>query len=92
MGHVRYCEQYPDLFVPLSAEQGWAVEQTLANGRLEGWDPDRLEVAELIEHASGRSSLAEYVARGSERRRQLTGLVPLSEAAGGLDFLLRQVP
>ena len=68
MVHVRYAEQFPDLFAPLTADQVWAIEQTLANGRLEGWDPDRADVADLIDQALGRLTLAEYVARGSERR------------------------
>jgi len=37
----------------------------LANGRLEGWDPDRADVADLIDQALGRLTLTEYVARGS---------------------------
>jgi diadenosine tetraphosphatase ApaH/serine/threonine PP2A family protein phosphatase len=39
MGRIRYCQQYPDLFAGLPADQVWSVEQTLANGRLEGWGP-----------------------------------------------------
>lgn len=68
MEHVRYSAQYPDLFALLSAELVWAVEQTLANGRLEGWNPDRCEVADLIDNMLGRLTLTEYVARGSVRQ------------------------
>jgi len=68
MAHVRYSQQHPDLFAPLTADQVWAIEQTLANGRLEGWDPDRSDVADLIDQALGRLTLTEYVARGTERR------------------------
>jgi len=49
----------------LTVDQVWAIEQTLANGRLEGWDPDRADVADLIDQALGRLTLTEYVARGS---------------------------
>ncbi len=66
--HVRYCEQHPDLFAPLTATQVWAVEQTLANSRLEGWDPDRSEVADLIDYTLGKLTRAEYVSRASGRR------------------------
>lgn len=68
MAHVRYSQQYPDLFAPLTADQVWAIEQTLANGRLEGWDPDRSDVADLIDQALGRLTLTQYVAGGAERR------------------------
>ncbi len=67
VAHIRYSEQFPDLFAPLTADQVWAIEQTLANGRLEGWAPDRSDVADLIDQALGRLTLTEYVARGSER-------------------------
>ena len=33
-------------------------------GRLEGWDPDRADAADLINQALGRLTLAEYVGRG----------------------------
>jgi len=66
--HVRYSEQFPDLFAPLQASHVWAVEQTLANGRLEGWDPDRSDVADLIGYTLGQLTRTEYVARASERR------------------------
>ena len=68
MAHVRYSQQYPDLFAPLTDAQVWAIEQTLANGRLEGWNPDRADVVDLIDKALGRLTLAEYVTRGSDRR------------------------
>jgi hypothetical protein len=66
--HVRYSQQHTDLFAPLTADQVWAIEQTLANGRLEGWDPDRSDVADLIDYTLGKLTRAEYVSRASERR------------------------
>lgn len=51
MAYVRYSEQNPDLFASLTADQVWAIEQGLANGRLEGWDPDRSDVADLIDQS-----------------------------------------
>ncbi len=57
VAHIRYSEQFPDLFAPLTADQVWAIEQTLANGRLEGWAPDRSDVADLIDQALGRLTL-----------------------------------
>jgi len=68
MSRLRFSEQFPDLFAGLPAARVRAVEQTLANGRLEGWNPDRETVADLIDYTLGRLTRTEYVARGSQRR------------------------
>lgn len=66
--HIRYSVQHPDLFAPLSAAQVRAVEQTLANGRLEGWDPGRGDIADLIDYTLGGLTRTECVTRASQRR------------------------
>ena len=45
MAEFSFEPLYPDLFEGLSERDKWVVEQSLANGRLEGWHPTREEVA-----------------------------------------------
>ena len=67
MERISYQERDPDLFAPLGADQVWAVEQALANGRLEGWQPTREEIADLIAGGLGRLSFEDYLARARNR-------------------------
>ena len=76
-GH-RYSEQYPELFAPLTKRQVFDVEQALANGRLEGWQPSREEIADLVDGALGRLSPEEHLQRALRR----AGVPAPTRAAG----------
>lgn len=66
----RYARAWPDLFDELpDAETKRSVSATLANGRLEGYEPSREAVANVIDAALGRVSYEEYMARVSDRLR-----------------------
>lgn len=65
----RYARRWPELFAPLDDDQKWSVSQALANGRLEGWEPTREEVADLIDRAREVISADEYRARVLDRAR-----------------------
>ena len=60
----RYAQRWPDLFEPLTDEQKTAVSQTLANSRLEGDNPTRADVANLVDYAAGLVTFDQYMARG----------------------------
>jgi hypothetical protein len=59
----RYARRWPELFEPLDDEQKQRISDALANNRLEGWEPDRDDVADLIDRELGRIDAAEYVRR-----------------------------
>ncbi len=59
----RYAQRWPDLFEPLDDEQRRAVSQALANSRLEGDDPSRQDVADLVDFTAGKLTFDEYMAR-----------------------------
>ncbi|GAA1821728.1 hypothetical protein [Agromyces neolithicus] len=62
--------RWPDVFAPLSAEQRTIVVQTLANQWLEGWEPNRGDVADLADLVRGALTEAEYDARARARAKQ----------------------
>jgi hypothetical protein len=59
----RYARQWPDLFDQLDDEQKQRVSDALANNRLEGWEPGRDDVADLVDRELGRIDTAEYIRR-----------------------------
>jgi Antitoxin VbhA len=59
--------RWPELFEPLDDAQREHISEVLAKGRLEGWDPGRDEVADLIDHELGRIDAAEYALRTASR-------------------------
>lgn len=59
----RYAQRWPDLFEPLDDEQKQRVSDALANNRLEGWEPQRDDVADLVDREAGRIDTAEYIRR-----------------------------
>ncbi len=67
---ISYEEKFPDLFVGLSARDKWVVEQSLANGRLEGWRPTRDEVAEAVAFQRGELTVQDVLDRAMQ---QVTG-------------------
>ncbi len=63
----RYAQRWPELFAPLDDDQKRGVSQALANGRLEGWQPTRDEVADLIARERGLLSFEQYKQRVLDR-------------------------
>ncbi|GAA2839260.1 antitoxin VbhA family protein [Kribbella solani] len=59
----RYVQRWPELFEPLDDAQKQRVSDALANNRLEGWEPQRDDVADLVDCELGRIDVAEYVRR-----------------------------
>lgn len=60
----EWAVRYPDLFAELTIEQKWSVHNTIANNEMEGWEPTRDNVADLIALTRGDITLEEYVRRG----------------------------
>jgi hypothetical protein len=63
----RYAQRWPELFEPLDDAQKQRISDALANGRLEGWEPEREDVADLIDRELGRIDRSEYVRRTMAR-------------------------
>lgn len=59
----RYARRWPDLFEPLDDAQRQRLSDALAIGRLEGWEPDRDDVADLADRELGRIDAREYARR-----------------------------
>lgn len=59
--------RYPDLFSGLSVRQQWAVHNTIANHVMEGWEPERADVADLTALERGDIDGEEYVRRADAR-------------------------
>lgn len=71
MGEVFDVEQrWPELFAPLDRQQRWAVSQSVAIGWHEGWEPNREDVANLVDNARGVID-DEYLRRARERARRV---------------------
>lgn len=69
-------ERWPELFAELDPGRRRAVVQSLASAWHEGWQPDRDDVANLIEETTGAIDGAEYLRRvdaAAERRRSVPG-------------------
>ena len=56
--------RYPELFAGLTIDQKWSVHNTIATNEMEGWEPTRANVADLIALTRGTITLEEYVLRG----------------------------
>lgn len=56
-------ERWPELFVQLDDAQRRAVVQSLASAWHEGWEPNREDVADLIDEARGAITFEEYQRR-----------------------------
>lgn len=74
-----YTERFPDLFAGLTDDQASGITNALANGYLEGWQPTREQVADLIAVELGQISEDEYFARGGRRADLAAGRI---KAAG----------
>lgn len=59
--------RYPDLFVGLTDQQKWDVHNNIASHVMEGWKPDRDDIADLTALTRGDIDGDEYVRRGTER-------------------------
>lgn len=59
----RYAQRWPELFEPLDDDQKQRVSDALSNNRLEGWEPERDDVADLVDREAGRIDTAEYIRR-----------------------------
>ena len=64
--------RWPELFAQLDAEQQRAVVQMLAAGWHEGWDPNREDVADLIDYTRGAITMDEYEARSLAKAERIT--------------------
>jgi len=56
-------ERWPELFELVTPEQRKAVTSALVAGWHEGWQPNRKDVADLIDYARGAITMDEYKAR-----------------------------
>jgi hypothetical protein len=63
----RYAQRWPELFEPMTDEQKQRVSDVLANGRLEGWEPTREDVADLVDRELGRIDTVEFNRRTMAR-------------------------
>ncbi|MFF0266388.1 hypothetical protein [Kribbella sp. NPDC004536] len=59
----RYAQRWPELFESLDDDQKQRVSDALSNNRLEGWEPERDDVADLADREAGRIDTAEYIRR-----------------------------
>lgn len=59
----RYAQRWPELFESLDDDQKQRVSDALANNQLEGWEPQRDDVADLADREAGRIDTAEYIRR-----------------------------
>ncbi|MET9312933.1 MULTISPECIES: hypothetical protein [unclassified Kribbella] len=59
----RYAQRWPELFEALDDDQKQRVSDALSNNRLEGWEPQRDDVADLVDREAGRIDTAEYIRR-----------------------------
>lgn len=81
--------RWPELFALLTAEQRSVVIEAMASTWHEGWEPNREDVENIVDHARGAIGDEEYLRRAdaaAERRRvtqpPVTGLSP-TETTGG---------
>lgn len=65
--------RWPELFTQLDAEQRRAVVRSLAAGWHEGWEPNREDVADLIDYTRGALTFDEYQARSAEKAARIAG-------------------
>ncbi|HZX04103.1 hypothetical protein [Kribbella sp.] len=63
----RYAQRWPELFESLDDDQKQRVSDALANNQLEGWEPQRDDVADLAAREAGRIDTAEYIRRTMAR-------------------------
>lgn len=63
--------RHPDLFTGLPAAIVHAVDQAVAAERLEGWRPERTDVADLVALATGERTREEFVADRLDRAASL---------------------
>jgi hypothetical protein len=58
-----YAAQWPELFARLPDDAArWRLSQSLANARLDGWEPTREAVELLVDAAVGSIPATEFVA------------------------------
>ncbi|MCK0515780.1 hypothetical protein [Williamsia sp. DF01-3] len=62
-----YAVRYPDLFAGLTIEQKWNVHNNIASHVLDGWAPNRDDIADLTALERGDIDGDEYVRRGLAR-------------------------
>ena len=65
--------RWPELFAQLDAEQRRAVVRSLAAGWHEGWEPNREDVADLIDYTRGALTFDEYQARSAAKAERIAG-------------------
>ncbi|MDV7136702.1 antitoxin VbhA family protein [Williamsia muralis] len=63
----EWAVRYPDLFAGLTDQQKWNVHNNIASHVMEGWEPDRDDIADLTALTRGDIDGEEYVRRGQER-------------------------
>lgn len=67
----RYAQRWPDLWAQLPDDAArQRLTDTLANGRLEGMEPDRALVEDLVARARGEMTGDEFRARVKARSQQ----------------------
>ena len=65
--------RWPELFAQLDGAQRAAVLRSLAAGWHEGWEPNKEDVADLIDYSRGVLTFDEYQARSAAKAAQLDG-------------------
>ena len=63
----------PELFDQLDADQRRAVVRSLAAGWHEGWEPNREDVADLIDYTRGALTFEDYQARSADKAARIAG-------------------
>lgn len=70
--------RWPELFAQLDADERRAVLRSLAAGWHEGWEPNREDVADLIDFTRGTITLETYRARSAEKAARIAGAAAAS--------------
>lgn len=63
----EWAVRFPELFAGLSEQQKWNVHNNIASHVMEGWAPEREDIADLTAFERGDIDRAEYVRRGLDR-------------------------
>lgn len=66
---------YPDLFVGMDGETIEGITAAFANNWLEGWKPNRADVADAVAWEKGEIDDAEYDRRSTQRAAEVSAAV-----------------
>ena len=65
--------RWPELVDQLDADKRRAVVRSLAAGWHEGWEPNREDVADLIDYTRGALTFEDYQARSADKAARIAG-------------------